>query len=179
MAATPLALILGAGPRVGASVAKSLAAEGYKIAVVSRKASPVEDSKGYLYFQADFTKPETVPMLFEQVTKQAGTAPSVVVYNAAALTPSGEQGSPLSIPAASFISDLNINTVTPYMAAQEAMKGWKTLPEDQLKTFIYTGNKLNTVVKPVPLFLTLGVGKAASAYWVGTADSAYAANKYR
>jgi len=31
----------------------------------------------------------------------------------------------------------------------------------------------------VPMMLNLGVGKAASAYWVGLADGAYSAQGYR
>ena len=39
MASKPVVLILGSGPRVGASVSSALAAKGYKIAVAARKAA--------------------------------------------------------------------------------------------------------------------------------------------
>ena len=85
----------------------------------------------------------------------------------------------MSIPTASIASDLAVNTVSPYMAAQQAVQGWETLPQEIKKTFIYTGNILNTTVPPVPAMLTLGIGKSASAYWVGVADGTYTSRGFR
>ena len=82
----PVALILGAGPRIGAAVSEQFAASGYKVAVASRKGTGSKDDKGYLSLKADFTKPESVPALFDAVKSELGV-PSVVIYNAAALTP--------------------------------------------------------------------------------------------
>lgn len=54
------------------------------------------------------------------------------------------------------------------------------LPSTEIKrVFIYTGNITNVAVLPVPLLLNGGMGKAASAYWLGVADGAYAAKGYR
>jgi hypothetical protein len=77
------------------------------------------------------------------------------------------------------VNDLNVNTVSPYVAAQKAVEGWAALPGDMTKTFIYTGNPLNVQVAPMPLFLDLGVGKRASMYWIAVADKTYAAKGYR
>jgi hypothetical protein len=88
----------------------------------------------------------------------------------------------LSVPADQFAKDLNVNTVSPYVAAMEAVKAWEDMQakeEGGNKTFIYTGNALNQTVMPVPLFLTLGVGKSASAHWVGLADATYRERGYR
>ncbi len=179
MSSRGVALILGAGPRVGAAVAESLARKGYSIAIVSRKGTGSKNDQGYLSLSADFTKPETIAPIFEAVKKEYKTAPSVVVYNSAGLTPPSDSNSVLSVPAANFASDLNLNVLTPYVAAQEAVKGFETLPQETKKTFIFTGNILNTVVLPVPMMLTLGVGKAAAAYWVGVADANYSARGWR
>jgi NAD(P)-dependent dehydrogenase (short-subunit alcohol dehydrogenase family) len=116
------------------------------------------------------------------VLKEYGTAPSVVVWNAATLTPPPTPDSVLSVPTEQFTKDLNVNTVSPYVAAQEAVKSWASMGEGQQggnKTFIYTGNALNQSVMPVPLFLTLGVGKSASAHWIGLADALYSEKGYR
>ena len=179
MASTPVALILGAGPRVGTAVASTFASAGYKIAVVSRKGTGSKDANGYLSLKADFTKPESIPAVFDAVKAEFQTAPSVVIYNAAALTPPPDQSSALSISAESFTSDLNVNTVSPYVAAQQAVKGWESLPAEAKKSFIYTGNILNQLVLPVPMMLNLGVGKSASAYWLGVADATYAPRGFR
>jgi NAD(P)-dependent dehydrogenase (short-subunit alcohol dehydrogenase family) len=179
MSSKSVALILGAGPRVGSAVASKFASSGYAVALASRKGSGAVNADGYLTIKADLTKTESIKEAFGAAKAQFGSAPSVVVYNAAALTPPPVEGSPLSIPAESFVSDLTLNTTSPYVAAQQALEGWATLPQDVTKAFIYTGNVLNVQILPVPLFLTLGVGKSASAYWIGTADAAYADKGYR
>lgn len=179
MAASPVVLILGAGPRVGASVAETFASNGYKVAVASRKGTDAKNDKGYLSLKADFAKPNSIPALFAAVSAEFHAAPSVVIYNAAALTPPPDKDSALSISAESVAKDLNVNTVSPYVAAQQAIAAWETLPAETKKTFIYTGNIQNAVVLPVPLMLDLGMGKSASAYWVGVADMTYKAKGFR
>ncbi|KAL5336255.1 hypothetical protein BJX70DRAFT_373113, partial [Aspergillus crustosus] len=175
----PIALILGSGPRVGAAVAATFASKGYQVAVASRKGTGEKTSEAYLSVSVDLAKPESVPGVFESVKASLGAAPAVVVYNAASLTPPPQQDSILSIPADRFTNDLNINTVSPYVAAQTAVEAWGSLPGDVKKSFIYTGNILNVKILPVPLFLNLGVGKSASAYWLGVADQSYTARDYR
>jgi NAD(P)-dependent dehydrogenase (short-subunit alcohol dehydrogenase family) len=172
-------LILGAGPRIGASVADKFASNGYKVAVASRKGTGNTNDKGFLSLKADFTKPGSVPALFDAVKSRFGSAPSVVVYNAAALTPPPAQDSVLSVSADSVTSDLNVNVVSPYVAAQKAITAWETLPSDTKKTFIYTGNIMNAAIIPMPMMLDLGMGKSASAFWLGLADSSYKAKGYR
>ncbi|KAG0651933.1 hypothetical protein D0Z07_1239 [Hyphodiscus hymeniophilus] len=172
MAANPVVLILGAGPRTGVSVAESFASKGYKVAVVSRNGNGSKNDKGYLSLKADFTNPDSIPAVFEAVKTD------VIVYNAAALTNPPEKDSALSIPGDSVTLDLKVNTVSPYIAAQQAVAGWETLPKDTKKTFIYTGNMLNVSIIPVPLFLDLGMGKAASAFWIGVADTTYSSRDF-
>ena len=179
MAATPIVLILGSGPRVGAAVSETFAANGFKVAVASRKGTDSRTDKCFLSIKADFAQPESVAAVYDTVKAKFGAAPGIVIYNAAALTPPPDKDSALSIPAAKVTADLNINVVSPYVAAQEAIKGWATLPAQANKTFIYTGNVQNEAILPVPMMLDLRVGKAASAYWVGFADSAYSAQGYR
>jgi NAD(P)-dependent dehydrogenase (short-subunit alcohol dehydrogenase family) len=179
MAAKQVVLILGAGPRIGEAVASKFASLHYSVAVASRKGTDDLDSNGYLSLRADFSRPETVAPLFDEVRSRLGVAPSVVVYNAAAITPPSDPTSVLSVSQDKFSKDINVNTVSPYVAAQEAVKGFETLAKDTKKTFIYTGNMLNTAILPVPGVLTLGVGKSASAYWIGTADALYVERGYR
>jgi NAD(P)-dependent dehydrogenase (short-subunit alcohol dehydrogenase family) len=177
MASSPVVLILGAGPRIGASVAHTFASAGYKVAIVSRSGNKTAD--GILSLKADFTKPDSIPSLFDAVKTEFHTAPSVVIYNAAALTMPPVQDSLFSTSAESVDADLNINTISPYVAAQQAVIGWETLPKNTKKTFIYTGNILNVSIVPVPMMLTLGMGKAASAFWIGLADAMYSSKGFR
>ncbi|KAK4497890.1 hypothetical protein PRZ48_010545 [Zasmidium cellare] len=149
------------------------------VATAARKGTDSKTDKGYLSLKADLNKPESVPAVFEAVEKEFGTAPSVIIYNAAALTPPPDKDSALSIPVGAFADNLNVNVVSSYAAAQEATKGWSTLPAGSSKLFIYTGNAQNQMVIPMPMMLNLGVGKAASAHWVGFADTVYKAQGYR
>lgn len=175
MASKPIALILGAGPRVGAALAQKFSSLGYKVATASRSGTGTKTAAGFLSLKADFTKPDSIPGLFDAVRAEFHTAPSVVVYNAGALTVPPEQDNLFSIPTETVLSDLNINTISAYVAAQQAVSGWKTLPGDTKKTFIFTGNILNVTILPAPLMLNLGMGKAASAFWVGLADATFTA----
>ena len=178
MSTKPVALILGSGPRVGAAVAKQFAHTGYSVAVASRKAAGGKTAEGYLSVKADMSNPSSIPAVFDTVKAEFQSAPSVVIYNAASLTPpSGDDL--FSIPTESLATDMNTNTVSAYAAAQEAFKGWKTLDKEAKKVFIYTGNKQNTGIGPLLLTATLGIGKSASAYLIGTADTQYSKLGYR
>lgn len=72
-----VALILGYGPNVGVDVAEAFAAQGYKVAIVSRSN---KDKKEYLQMQADFSDPSSIEGIFSKVINELGH-PSVVVYN--------------------------------------------------------------------------------------------------
>jgi hypothetical protein len=85
----------------------------------------------------------------------------------------------LSIPIGSIERDLWVNTFSPLLAAQHAVQGFEELPATAKKVFIYTGNILNSTVLPVPEFFTLGITKAASAYWVGASDLNYSKKGFR
>ena len=179
MAANPIVLILGAGPRIGAGVAEKFASNGYKIAVASRSGSGIKTIKDALALKADLTKPDSIPAIFDAVKTEFHASPSVVVYNAAALTNPPDKDSIFSVPAETVASDLNVNTISPYVVAQQAVIGWETLPKETKKTFIYTGNMLNVLIVPVPMMLDLGMGKAASAFWIGLADTTYSPRGFR
>lgn len=175
MSSKPVALIIGSGPRIGAAVAKKFANTGYSVAIVSRKA---ETAEGYFAVKADVSNPWSIPAIFEAVKAEFKSAPSVIIYNAATLTPPA--GDDLfSISVESVDTDLNTNTVSVFAAAKEAVKGWQTLSGDAKKVFIYTGNKLNTWVAPMLMTVTLGIGKSATGYLIGSADTRYSKDGYR
>jgi NAD(P)-dependent dehydrogenase (short-subunit alcohol dehydrogenase family) len=178
MSSKPVILILGSGPRVGAAVAKKFASAGYSVVIASRKGTGGKSAEGYLSIKVDLSDPSSIPTVFDAVKSEFKIAPNVVVYNAAAMTPPA--GNDLfSIPVGSLANDLNTNTVSVYAAAQQAVKGWETLAKDAKKVFIYTGNKLNTIIGPMLLTVTLGIGKSASSYLIGSADKTYSRAGYR
>ncbi|XP_014552680.1 hypothetical protein COCVIDRAFT_109653 [Bipolaris victoriae FI3] len=180
MSPKPIALILGAGPNAGTAIASSLSSLGYRIATASR--SGTSTSTSTLSLTADFTNPSSIPPLFTRIHTDLHAYPSIVVYNAATMTPPSDAGVVTSVPADKFTADLNVNVVSPYVAAQEAVKGWKEMGKEAgggEKTFIFTGNMLNRTILPVDALVTLGVGKSASAYWVGLADEIHKGEGYR
>ncbi|KAI1394293.1 NAD(P)-binding protein [Hypoxylon trugodes] len=154
------ALIIGAGPRVGQSAAEAFLAAGYKVAVASR--TQKLDPK-FRFYAFDGSKPETVPALFEKVSADLGI-PSVVIHVAAFKAQGSTEQQPFDS-VEDIRTGFNVNTLTPYVAAQEAVKGFEKLGAEGLGpsggTFIYVGNIGN--VTAVPLFLDLSMHKSASA----------------
>ena len=79
------ALIVGAGPGLGASLARAFAAEGMKVALAARdtaKLAPLR-AAGMAAFACDASDAGQVRHLFEQVDAALGSL-DVVVYNASA-----------------------------------------------------------------------------------------------
>ncbi|KAF4998997.1 hypothetical protein FGRMN_2796 [Fusarium graminum] len=173
MPSTLVALILGAGPRVGASVARELSKIGYKVALVSKSGSDDTTSEGYLSLKADLANLNSIQAIFQRVQREWEVFPSVVIWNAGARTVPSIADDMFTLTQESLIQDININTLGPYVAAQEAVNGWKKFPSETKKTFIYTGNKLNLQVLPMAATATLGMGKSASSYWISLADLLY------
>lgn len=74
----------------------------------------------------------------------------------------------LDIPTKEFQRHLAVNTTSAFVAAREALSGFKKLGRGD---FFYTGNFL--VWNPIPKLLTLGLGKTASAHFIQIADSVW------
>lgn len=89
---------------------------------------------------------------------------------AAAATPNDAK-SPLSLSLSDFARDLNVNTTSAFVAAQQAVTSFESLSSSDSRTFIYTGNILNH--GPMLPVLDLGVGKSATAHIIQAAAKAY------
>jgi NAD(P)-dependent dehydrogenase (short-subunit alcohol dehydrogenase family) len=80
------ALIVGTGPGISASLARSLAAAGVQVALAARNVQKLDalvQDTGAQAFAADASDPESVAKLFDQVSDRIG-GPEIVVYNAGA-----------------------------------------------------------------------------------------------
>ena len=84
--ASPIVLILGAGPNIGNSVAQAFAAKGYRVALAARKATEANNTADKVHIQSDFTDSGSVVNAFSKVKSLLGI-PSVVVYNGMHLYP--------------------------------------------------------------------------------------------
>ena len=185
---SPVLLILGSGPNIGHHVARAFTAKGYKVALASRKMKEEASTTDQVSISSDLSDPNAIASVFSKVKALLGL-PSVVVYNgktvhkhfsrprkAADILEAGaatrnDAKNPLSLPLNDFTRDFNINTTSAFVAAQQAVLGFEQLPDSASKTFIYTGNILNTTTM-APL-MDLGVGKSATAHIIQSAAAAY------
>ena len=78
--ASPVVLILGAGPGIGQHSATLFSANGYKVAVASRSKQDRLVSEKTLEIKADLSDPRSVSACFSKV-KEAWGWPNVVIYN--------------------------------------------------------------------------------------------------
>ncbi|KAF2714526.1 hypothetical protein K504DRAFT_445511 [Pleomassaria siparia CBS 279.74] len=154
---TPVLLVLGAGPKIGLSVGQAFAAKGYKVAEFRRR-----------------HRPGWVLALEDQPCKHRSSGDPESIYqvlmasDGVALDPED----PLSSVSISETTRIfATNTISPLIAAQEAVKGFKQLPTSASRTFIATGNLLNTAARP-PV-LTFGMSKSALAHLIWGSSIAY------
>lgn len=82
-----------------------------------------------------------------------------------------------AITTAAISKEFNVNTVSLWAAAQLAVAGWEKLDPALPKALIYTGNQLPWV--NLPKFLSLGIGKASSAYIIESLANTYGKRGFR
>lgn len=77
--ATHIAIVFGAGKRIGAYAVETFRSKGFKVARVSRSLEE-QKSDGILSIPGDLTQHTLVSKVFEKVRKTWGE-PNVVIYN--------------------------------------------------------------------------------------------------
>lgn len=78
--ASPVVLILGAGPNIGQHVARAFASKGYRVALAARKVREADNTPDQVNLPSDLSDPNAVIGAFSKVEALLGT-PSVVIYN--------------------------------------------------------------------------------------------------
>ncbi|KAH8895783.1 NAD(P)-binding protein [Thozetella sp. PMI_491] len=180
MSSKPVSLIFGAGANVGSALVKKFIQAGYRVATVSRSAPETaapSDDGSRIAIRADLSQPDHIPTVFKIIHETWGASPKIVVWNAANVTPSPDQDNIFSIPVSAIEKDLAITVTSPFVAAGEAVRGWKSTGVEG--RFIMTGNIQPKVVFPVADFTTLSIAKSGAAYWIGTADALYKSKNWR
>jgi NAD(P)-dependent dehydrogenase (short-subunit alcohol dehydrogenase family) len=76
----PVVLVIGAGPNIGAAIAKKFSENGYKVALAARSLTAGLQSTRTLHIKADLSSPKSVPQIFHSVRENLGI-PNIVVYN--------------------------------------------------------------------------------------------------
>jgi NAD(P)-dependent dehydrogenase (short-subunit alcohol dehydrogenase family) len=129
-----LALIVGAGSGLSASIARAFARAGMRIALAARS---VEDlgalaaEVGAKTFACDASKPDAVKRLFADLDRDGG-APDVVVYNASYRT----RGPLVELDPAEVEKSLLVSAFGGFLVAQEAVR--RMLPR-ATGTILFTG----------------------------------------
>ncbi|TWB14153.1 short-subunit dehydrogenase [Nitrospirillum amazonense] len=112
------ALIVGAGKGISASLARLLAAEGYRVALAARNTGKLAElvaETGARAYAVDAAEPEAVVRLFEQVDTDLGV-PELVVFNASARA----RGPVQDLDPAQVLESLRVSAYAGFLVAQAA-----------------------------------------------------------
>ncbi len=129
MTATPYrrALIVGAGPGLGASLARAFAREcGMRVAVAARRRDQLEAiaaETGAVPLVADASNATAVGALFDAAAQALGGAPDVVVYNASQRV----RGPFVEVDAEAVARAIDVTAMAAFRVAQQAVR--RMLPE--------------------------------------------------
>jgi short-subunit dehydrogenase len=150
----PLIAIVGMGPGVSAAVARRFGREGFKVAAIARRADALKAQTDALAgahgYVADAADPDSLAAVLARVAADHG-APSVMVYNAAAM-----RYKPLALLSAEELNaDLRISIGGALAAAQAVLPAMR---ERGAGTLLFTGGGF--AFEPMPAMASLGVGKA-------------------
>lgn len=129
-----LALIVGAGDGLSASIARRFAREGMRIALAARnkeKLTTLSTEIGGSAFECDAASPEQVAQLFEKVDREMG-APDVVVYNPSARA----RGALIDLDPEEVEHSLAVCAFGGFLVAQQAVR--RMLPK-QRGAVLFTG----------------------------------------
>ena len=138
MSVTPYrrALIVGAGPGLGASLARAFAGEcAMRVAVAARRREPLEAmaaQTGAIPLVADASNAAGVDALFDAAALALGGAPDVVVYNASQRV----RGSFVEVDAEAVARAVDVTAVAAFRVAQQAVR--RMLP-DRHGAVLFTG----------------------------------------
>ena len=128
------ALVVGAGPGLGASLARRLSAAGIGVALAARdpeRLSGLAEETGSTAFACDAAEPEQVARLFDAVSARLGI-PDLVVYNPSART----RGPVVTLDPAEVARGLAVTAFGGFLVGQQAARAM--LPRGS-GTILFTG----------------------------------------
>lgn len=151
--------VVGAGSGIGLAVAKRFGREGFRLALLARRAETLAeyvtdlgeqgiDAEGFPADAADF---ESLTTALAEVTAQMGV-PEVLVYNPAVI----RQQKPSALQADTLLADLRVNVAGALVCAQQVIPAMTAKGRG---TILFTGGGL--ALNPHPQYASLAVGKAA------------------
>jgi NAD(P)-dependent dehydrogenase (short-subunit alcohol dehydrogenase family) len=129
-----IALIVGAGSGLSASLARLFSREGMRVAIAARNSAhlaALSGETGAQSFACDAVDPDQVARLFEDVESRLGT-PDVVVYNASGRL----RGSLIELVPAEVEHALRVSAFGGFLVAQQAVR--RMLPKGS-GAILFTG----------------------------------------
>lgn len=122
---SPVCVVVGIGPRNGAAFARRFAAEGYAVALLSRRTElsttlAEEIGGGARAFRCDVGDAESVAQAFAAVRESLGEV-DVLVFNAG----SGSWGNIEVIDAAAFETSWRVNSMGLFLTSKQVIPGMK------------------------------------------------------
>jgi NAD(P)-dependent dehydrogenase (short-subunit alcohol dehydrogenase family) len=165
----PGAVVIGAGPGIGTSVARRFAREGLPIALIARTRATVETVAAALApsrvrvvsLTADSTDESALRAALDTASDQLGT-PDVIVYNAAII----QADSPGQLSAYAQLQAWAVNVVGALTAAAHVAPAMSRRGNG---SFIITGG----MPEPDPRYTSLSLGKAGVRTLVTLLDKQY------
>lgn len=150
--------IVGVGPGLGVALARRFGRAGFKIALISRNPSALQEYVGVLNgegleahgFEADTGDSEALTKTFSKIKAQLG-ASSVLIYNAAVL----KAGPGTQLDPQALVEEFKVNVVGALTGVQNVLENMKA---EQRGTIIFTGGGL--ALNPSAQYASLSVGKA-------------------
>jgi len=152
--ANDIALIVGAGKGLSASLARACAKRGMKVALAARdagKLAALVAETGAKAYACDASQPPAVQALFRALDADLG-APALAVYNASARA----RGPFVDLDPAAVAEALEVSAFGGFLVAQEAAK--RMLPRGR-GTILFTGASAS--VKGYPQSAPFAMGKFA------------------
>ena len=161
----PGAVVIGAGPGIGRSVAVRFAEEGLPLAVLARKAATVDalaaEIPGALPLTADVADETALRSALEAAVAHLGT-PDAVVYNAAVI----RSDAPGELSTRDHLATYAVNVLGALTAAAYVLPA---MARRGSGTFLVTGG----MPAPVPAYTSLSLGKAGVRSLVALLDTEY------
>nr|WP_255529453.1 SDR family NAD(P)-dependent oxidoreductase [Polaromonas sp. CG_9.11] len=149
-------MIVGAGPGLGASLARAFMQDaGMHVVMAARqldKLQPVADALGAVALRCDATDPADVKALFDQASERLGSAPDVVVYNASRRV----RGPFVDVDASDVAQAVAVTAHGAFLVAQQAARRMLAQGHGAL---LFTGASAST--KGYPLSAAFAMGKFA------------------
>ena len=154
-----LAVIVGAGPGIGAATARRFAQAGHRVAVLSRSESTTADlvqelrdeGRGAVAVTADTGDRASLATAFAQIRSELGD-PTVLLCNALAFVP----GAPTQLDLDAFEGSLRANVVGALACVDEVVPAMRGAGRG---TILLTGGGM--ALRPVARLSAVGVAKAA------------------